>query len=168
MRKLVKKCLTMIELSIVWVILVSIYITSINLMWSDYISNPPILMNIWQNFQRIEIKCNQEIDNCDTIEYCPIYFKDDYIKEINNVNTIVEWKFIDLNKYLWDKSECRQIKTRWYQLQDLKNWIDENLWKDAWIFLINWIFYDKKLNKVNWIVDRDSWTKIVDWVTYFM
>lgn len=165
MKQIVKKWFTMIEMVIVMTIIVIIYSFSSNSLSNTLLINPPLFLTTWQNFTKLTIKCDWE-DFCNILKYCPLKFEEDYIKEINNTNSIVEWKFQDLNKYLSKDEKCRDVEIKWYQLHSISESLIENTWSDS-MFIINWILYDKKMKKINWVFDKKSWTQIIDWIVYF-
>lgn len=160
-----KKKFTLIETVIVMTLISIIYIFSANALNNNLVINPPLFLNTWHNFSKLTIKCESD-DFCNILKYCPLKFEEDYITEVNNTNWVVEWKFTDLNKYLSKDENCRDVEIKWYQLHSFAESLQENTWSDS-MFIINWILYDKKMKKINWVVDKKSWTQILDWMVYF-
>ncbi len=161
----IKKRATMIEMVVVWSFLVMLMIFSLNLVTNFNLTNPPLMLSTWQNFTRLTINCRED-DICQKMVYCPLTFKEDYIVEVNNTNDIVEWEFQNLNKYIDNTQNCRTVNLAWYSLRHMSQSLQENTWWHD-MFIINWIFYDSKMNKINGVLDKDSWTQIIDWMLYF-
>lgn len=168
-----KKAFTLLELTVVFSILFTVLLVLYWQIWRYKItfSDP---FTVWLNNVKVTL-CRdfqwntQKYDYCNWFDVNKLFFWNTWFTEVSEWDSLY-WN-VDLTKYVTNKKDRRTIEWNLWEFDKALNKYYDDNWinceKDTF-YIINWIYFDCKLNKIKYLVDRKNLIRIVDWTMYLM